>query len=145
MKSSNRAKTILGTICSMIGVIFIIAGVFMTVSVIRFRQSAIETTAEIVEISKTHHTDSEKDTIYSVSVSYKVDDDFYSRSYTTTAMKQNEGDYITIYYDKNDPNKIRRDISIFSGIAMVVGGVLFGMVGFALIIDKLNKESKIEE
>lgn len=142
MNVANRAKILLGTICSMIGVMFIIAGVFMIVSVIRFRQLAIETTAEIIEINRTAHASNDRYSIDSISVAYSIDGEFYNGNYKTTSNTNKEGDYITIYYNSNNPNQIRTDISFISGIMIGMLGIFFGAAGFAEIIDRLNRESK---
>lgn len=127
---------LLATVFALVGVGLIIGGVFSVISSSKFKNTAIETTAEVISVSK--HTDTDGDTSYTVYVSYIVDGTMYNGSYSTSSYVP-EGSNQTIYYDRNNPNKMKFSLSSSGGIIMSVFGIPFCAVGVGLLIIKINK------
>lgn len=127
---------LLATIFALVGAGLIIGGIFSAVSSSKFKDTALETTAQVISVSK--HTDSDGDTSYTVYVSYTVDGTMYNGSYSTSSYVP-EGSKKTIYYDRNNPSKMRSSTSSSSGIIMSVFGIPFCAVGVGLLISKINK------
>ncbi len=70
---------LLAIIFALVGAGLIIWGIFSVVSSSKFKDTALETTAEVISVSK--HTDSDGDTNYTIYVSYTIDGTMYNGSY----------------------------------------------------------------
>lgn len=129
---------LIAIVFSIVGAGIIIGGIFIAISSLKFKETALETTAEVISVSK--HTDSDGDTSYTVYVSYNVGGQMYNNSYSTSSYIS-EGRNIRVYYDKNNPSKMRTTTSSAGGIMMSVFGIPFCAIGLGLLFNKLNKMS----
>lgn len=126
----------LAIIFTLVGAGIIVGGIFSANSSSKFKETAVETTAEVISVNT--YTDSDGDIRYTVYVSYTVDGIKYNGSYSTSSYVP-EGSKKIIYYDRNNPSKMRTSTSSSGGIMMFAFGILFGAVGVGLLISKINK------
>ncbi len=124
---------------SIVGVGLIVVGIYFAISIAKFKDNAIETTARVMSVSR--HTDSDGDTSYTVYVTYNVSGKTYNNSYSTSSYI-NEGDSVKVYYDKNDPRNMRTTTSSIASIIMTVCGIIFGIIGLSMLFYKINKEKR---
>ena len=130
---------ILGIIFLVGGIAVVIGGIFLYNSNTKFKEVAIPTTATVVSVSK--HTDTDDDTTYTIYVKYFINEKEYHGNYSTSSYVF-EGDTVNIYYDKNNPYKIKNSISNVGPIIMTVMGIICGGVGFGIVINKILKITK---
>lgn len=132
------SEWLIGIVFAIFGAGIIIGGIFTTISTAKFKETAVQTTATVVSVSR--HTDSDGDTTYKVYVTYSVDGEMYNGSYSTSSYIT-EGSMKTVYYDKNNPASIKATISSSDGIMTIACGIPFFAIGFGMIFHKLNKAS----
>ena len=100
----KKSKKLLIFLCLISGVIFLLAGFYLTSRTSEFKKNGIETQAEIVLIEKDYDTDGEeKITVY---VKYTVENTTYTRKLDYYSFTLHEGDIITILYLPDTPGKI---------------------------------------
>lgn len=114
--SYGRAKTYMGTIVgSSVLTIFLIIGVFILNSAIKNKANYKSTEAKILNIFPSGK-------YYIANVTYNIS----NKSYQTTvklSYYRSVGSYITIYYDKYNPNKAENSsptYNIFAGTGLIV-------------------------
>lgn len=121
---------------ALVGAGLIIGGIFTIVSTVKFKETAVQTTATVVNVDK--HKDPDGDTSYRVYLTYNANGKTYNGSYSTSYYVT-EGSTETIYYDRNNPDSMKTTISTSAGIIMSVVGMPFGAFGIGMIFYKLNK------
>lgn len=132
------SEWLIGIVFALVGAGVIIGGIFTASSTAKFKETAVQTTATVVSVSK--HTDSDGDTSYRVYLTYNVDGEMYNGSYSTSSYVT-EGSTKTVYYDRNNPASMKTTTSSSGGIIMTVFGIPFCAIGLGMIFHKLNKAS----
>ena len=94
----------------------------------------IETVATVTRVDK--YTDSEENETYTVYVSYVANGTTYNSTYTTKHLTI-EGSTEKIYYDKTNPESIRKSISVASEFVSFIIGAIF--IAMPIIIIVSNK------
>lgn len=136
--SGKTVKKLIGVLFIIVGIIIFIIGNQCRKDDILFRKNAIKTNAVIEKINR--YPTSDDDYRYDVIVSFEVNNKKYSGSLNSWNSSMYEGKEVTIYYDKNDPNKFKSDLSnllLFVAFGM---GIVFFLVGFILLlVEIINK------
>ena len=135
----KRIEWILYVSFIVVGIIAIIIGIIIGMSLSKFKNVAVATTATVYNVDKS--TDSDGETNYTIHVSYLVDGEEYDGKYSSSIFVK-EGSNVTIYYDKNNPGKIRTTKSILPAIFVCAFGSIFSTIGIALIGIKALKKNK---
>jgi len=130
------SEWLIGIVFALVGAGVIIGGIFTVISTVKFKETAVQTTATIVSVSKS--TDSDGDTSYKIYLTYNVDGEMYNGSYSTSSYVA-EGSTKTIYYDGNNPARMKTTTSPIGGTITVVMGIPFCAVGLGMIFHKRNK------
>ncbi|TYQ13262.1 UNVERIFIED_CONTAM: uncharacterized protein DUF3592 [Acetivibrio alkalicellulosi] len=134
----KKTEWSIGIIFSVIGLTFIAAAVAVYISNSNFKKNAQETTATITDI---YVYGSRGDTDHDVFVKYNVGGREYNQllNYYTSSMYV--GQEIKIYYDLNEPSRIR-GASIMVEIILIILGAVFFLIGFFVIVIKIRNISK---
>lgn len=132
----------IGIVFAIVGAGLIIGGRFIIISTAEFKETAEQTTATVVSVSK--DIDSDGDISYRVYLTYNVNGEMYDGSYSTSYYVS-EGSTETIYYDRNNPASMKTTTSSSGGIIMAVSGILFCTFGLGMIFNKLNKIGEKKE
>ena len=133
------SEWLISIVFSIVGVIFIVVGIIALKSTSDFKKTAVETTAEVISVSK--QTDSDGDTSYTVYVTYNVNGQIYDNHYSTSTFIR-EGSTVKVYYDKNNPSKMRSTTSSIFGIVGTVVGTVFAAIGFGILFGKYKSKNK---
>ena len=138
-------QRLIGIIFSVVGAVILMAGIFNLISYQKFKKVAVETTGEIVSVSR--HVDYDDDVSYRVYISYNVNGKKYEGNYSSSSYVE-KGTSLKVYYDKNNPSDVRPTISSGIGVVMCAfGGIIcavgLGMV-FHMINNNRNKKSLLE-
>ena len=109
----------------------------------RFKQTAIETTAEITDIS-THRsgTGKHKKTHRTVKVRYTVDGKEYNTKLGYYTAGMHKGSTVKLYYDPADPSKSMSDPKMVN-IVLTVLAVLFLIISIAIVTTELKQCTNI--
>lgn len=128
---NNLIQFILPTIFIAVGLLIIILGIYLNIENSKFMKTALQTEAEITNI--TTHRDSDGDTTHSVDVVFYVNGKEYEGELGSYSSNMYEGKAITVYYDPQNPNNFRSDNSnIASFILIPIGGIFFIVGSFTL-------------
>lgn len=141
MKKDKTPGFVLG-LFGVIGLVFVIAGIFWIVSVNNFKKIAVETVAEITTIDT--YRDSDGDRHHTVYVDYSYDGTSYDHvSLGFYSSNMYEGKEIELLLDPNNPRKISaKDEGYFGGIIFIIMGTVFGGVGLISLISSIKRNSK---
>ncbi len=132
-------------IFAMVGVIMIIISISVTVSGMKFDETAVEITGTIVDIES--YRDSDGDRHYQVYVDY----DYQGHEFTdvrlgTYSSSMYEGKEITLKVDPENPGRVKTPYSnMIAGIILAVMGVVFALVGIIPIVLGIKKAVKKKE
>lgn len=129
--SPKKAEALFIGVFTGVGIFFVIISIFLTIGNIKFKEVAVETTAEVTNVTK-------YDDKYKVEVSYRVDNEMFDGKYSTSSRVK-EGDRVSIYYDKNNPIIMQTTTSNFLGIIFGAVGVISAFVGLGFLFYKVNK------
>ena len=132
--SENQQKWILAIVFVLVGIGIIVYGVFSANGTSEFKKNAVETTATVTKIRS--EIDAENHVTYQIYVTYSVDGKNYNEYYTSSRKDANEGSQIKVYYDKNNPEKMRVTLSKSSEHFLIVLGFVFGAIGIGLTLRK---------
>lgn len=143
MKNKNNIVNFVFAFFSLIGFIFFSLGIVLFFTLSIDKEDRVYTTAIIERIDQ--YRDSDGDTSYDVFVSYIVDDKKYIEELNSYSSSYREGKEIEVYYDKNNPNKVRTNgfefgFLIFSGL-----GLIFVVIGISGIVKGILKKKKEKE
>jgi len=112
---------------------------YISISTTIFKKSALKTTATVIDVES--YTNSEGDTRYKVYLAYDIGGKKYESTYSTS-FNPTIGSTETIYYDKNNPAKMKTSISISDGIMAALIGIPIFIINLLKIFYKLKKESE---
>ena len=136
------SKRLIWIVFALFGAGSIIGGIFTSISTAKFKESAVQTTATVVSVSKQHINSSRgHSTKYRIYLTYNVDGEMYNGSYLTSYYLT-EGSIKTIYYDRNNPAIMKTTTSSSDGIIMTVSGIPFCVIGLGMIFHKFNKSGR---
>ncbi len=111
------------------GLIFLIVGTFVCLSVFDYSDTA-ETTATITKIEKYRDiTTGKPKTRYRTYITYEVDGQIYNEVMQNYSSSWEEGDEIIIHYNINDPKKIGTKQTDYALIVIPCVGVFFTCFG----------------
>lgn len=150
--SSKTTFKICGALFTFIGAVFLVSGLAILISNIKFKEEADKTHGEIIEIvherseNYNHrHSRRRSHNYYSyIIVGYTVDDEYYESRLNIYSSRMREGQEITLYYDPDEPENVRTDLTSLPIIFIGLGGLFFmiGMTIFVLnILSVRNKKS----
>lgn len=136
------SKCCIEIIFALLGAGVIIGGIFNFISTAKFKETAVQTTATVVSVSKQYvRSSSGNTTKYKIYLTYNVDGEMYKGSYVTSYYLT-EGSTKTIYYDRNNPARMKTTTSYSDSIIMTVSGIPFLAFGLGMIFHKLNKAGR---
>ena len=119
-----------------VGIGLIIFGIFREIDLSKFKKNSENTTATVVDVSVNYN--SEGNDSYKVYVTYDVDGKTYKNSYDSS-HRPTEGSTIKIYYDKDNPEKMRKSIAFSSEFGFFIIGAIFAGIGTFALIKELQK------
>ena len=131
---ANRSENLIWFIFIVIGLVFIGLGIIIGFFVFKYNHK-IETTGIITEI--TPHRSQSGDTIYTVYVSYQVDQKEYESPLNSYSSSFYEGKEITIYYDESNPSKIGvKSLDLLFLLFPGFGLIFFTIGGVGILVKK---------
>lgn len=136
---------ILFGIFGIVGVILIIVSICVTVSGMKFDETAVEITGTITDIES--YRDSDGDRHYQVYVDY----DYQGREFSdvrlgTYTSSMYEGKEITLKVDPENPRRVSTPHSnMIAGIMLAVMGVVFALIGIIPTVLGIKKAAKKKE
>lgn len=141
MKPSTIYK-LFGWIFSVLGIITIAIGIYLFYSENEFRKTNIKKEATITSIRQS--IDSNGDVTYHVYIEFWVDGNYYEGRLNTYSSDMYVGAQQTIYYDPENPNNFRAEISSWIYLLLLFMGVIFFFIGslffFFLLHNKKRKQ-----
>lgn len=140
---SNVAYWLPGIIFTFIGGVFLVVGLIITMYNYQFRSNGVEDTAVITKIESFEGRENKRD--YRVYIKYIVDGKEYNQYLGFYNINMYEGKEIQIYYDPEDPRRVKAKDEIFVWFIFPSIGFLFFVIGLIMIINRvrrvrLNKE-----
>lgn len=144
-KSGNFVEKICGGVFVFVGIIMLIVGVVLFNSNKNFKESAMEVTGVITDI--TNYYDSDGDEHHNVWVEYSVGGSYYNEKIGFYSSSMYEGKEIDLLVDPQYPTRVHSAsgdvfmVCIFAGM-----GLLFSCIGgsvFVIGIRKGNKRNKL--
>lgn len=132
-------------IFGVVGVILIIASICVTVSGMKFNETAVEITGTIANIES--YRDPDGDRHYQVYVDY----DYQGQEFTdvplhTYSSNMYEGKEIALKVDPENPGKVKTlHSNMIIGIILVGMGAIFALVGIIPIVIGIRKAAKKKE
>lgn len=134
----NSTERIVWLGFSIIGLIFLIVGIFISFNTFNY-SNKVDISGVISRIET--RRDSDGDTDHDVYVSYRINGTSYESRLNGYSSSYYEGKTIEIYYDKDDPNKIGNKsldlvFLVFPGI-----GLLFFLIGGTGLLVKAKRGS----
>lgn len=136
---NNLVQFILPTIFITVGLLIIILGIYLNIENSKFMKTAIQTEAEITNI--TTHRDSDGDTTHSVDVVFYVNGKEYEGELGSYSSNMYKGKSITVYYDPQNPNNFRSDNSNIANFILIPIGGIFFIVGCFILYRGIKSTS----
>lgn len=130
------------------GIGMLIGGIFLLMSTLRFKETAVEIPGEITRIDGAY--DNDGDEHYSVFVSYEYNGERYENvrlnSYSSSMY---EGKKISLYCDPESPRHIQAGSMLyFAPVFLLAMGTVFALVGGGILIPTIitvSNRKKIRE
>ncbi len=144
-KNANSVLMLIGIIFSVIGTVFLVAGIAVLISYNTFIDNAVQTEAEITRIeSDSYKRNGKTHNDYDVWVEYEADGEIYEEELNYYSSGMYEGKKINIYYEPDNPSEIITSQKLFEAIFMMIGGI-FAILGiiFIIINIKASRRRKI--
>ncbi len=134
-KISKTFGNIKKAITTVIGILVLIFGVLGAIAYNKFDNNAVQTTGTIYKIDKNESRDAYNKRIIlsDVYIKYKVNGKEFDEVLERLDTNINVGDSITIYYDPDSPNIIKKskdNVNLWYGVILV--GFLFACAGIFL-------------
>lgn len=147
-KLSQKILILVPGVFLIAGVGMLIGGIFLLMSTLRFKETAIEISGEITRIDSTY--DNDGDEHCSVFVSYEYSGERYENvrlnSYSSSMY---EGKKISLYCDPENPRHIQAGSMLyFAPIFLLAMGTVFALVGGGILIPTItaiSNRKKIRE
>ena len=131
---------LLGIIFSVVGIVIICAGLFFRSLTNEFEENSEATTATIIRIDEDYHGDSKDHKVY---VEFEVDGIRYSGKLDLYHSGMKEGDDVTVYYNKSDPNDFRSNFATGPiTIGLIAFGGVFAIIGITYIAIEIKKNKE---
>ena len=142
MKKGTKLIALCLLICTVFGIVLMIAGVYSIIDNENFKKYAIETEAIVTKIDE--GTDATDHTYRYVYVKFFVNGTEYSGKLNFLPSGMKKGDAVKIRYDPDNPQKFRYSGISYAGLLMVPCGVIFFIVGmfFFKKYELLYKQNK---
>lgn len=128
-------------IFALVGTAIFIANVVMLIMPYTIKNK-VETTGVISSIK--HDQAAHSDDMPIVTVTYTVDGEEKETILSYYSSKFYEGKQLTIYYDKNNPNKIHAKVESTLAYGFLGFGVLSSVVGYSQLVRKARKKRLAE-
>lgn len=142
----DRFLTIFFTIFAVIGIGLLISAVLVFANGMRFRQSAVKVTGEIVDIMIGYngYSGRHRDIEHEVFVTYTFEGETYER---VLLQEYNSNMYvgksITLFCDPKNPRKIRTETGFYLAVILLGGmGLTFSSVGIIPMLFTAKKKQK---
>lgn len=126
-KKNEDSGLFLFVISAIVGLGFIIAGIIALVDNWDFRRTFVEKAAVITEIK--YSTLNDRRTVY---VAFSVDGKDYEGPISHWSAGMQRGQYVTIYYDLNDPQYFQ-SLGLLENFLPIIGGMVFFLPGIIAI------------
>lgn len=123
------------------GALIAIFGVYNVNSYLKFKETAVQTTATIsnIEVREEYDRSDGETTVYhDVYVEFDVDGEKYEGELNTYHIGMKKGKTVTIYYEKDNPNNFISSNNMFGYVLLIVGGILI-IIGIKGLLPS-NKE-----
>lgn len=122
-----------------IGLLIIALAIFLNIQNSKFMENAIETTAEITQITTSR--DSDGDTTHSVQVIFYIDGKEYEGNLGYYSSDMYKGKTVNIYYDPQNPNNFKSASSNIASFIMIPFGGIFFAVGCFILYRGIKSSS----
>lgn len=138
----NYFTYILFGIFAVVGIVLFISGFAWFSSGLKFKENAVEVSAEIVDILPYRDSDGERQ--YRPYITYSFNGTTYSgRPLNSYSSDMYIGQEITILCNPDNPERVMTNLSIYLGGGIFIGmGVIFSLVGIVPIITSVVKSSR---
>lgn len=135
----NFKEKLVFLIFALVGAGLIVGGAFFISSNNKFKETAVQTQAEIIDIDR--HYDSDGETSYTVYVEFEVDGKKYEGPLGYYSSGMYVGDKTDIYYNPLNPNDFRSTTTGVAGILLIGMGIVFFFIGGGNIISSISKSN----
>lgn len=145
IRKAPSVSFLMGIIYAIVGTIFLIVGITISVHNNNFLNNAQQTNAVISRVEKEYYYDSdgERKAKHSVWVKYEIDDRQYEELLDYYSSDMRKGDTIIINYSPDDPSKIITKIgSNIIGFVIIPLGGIFALLGLVFILKKVLSDKK---
>lgn len=132
-KSKISAVSICGIVFLLIGIVFLSISLFSTISYNKFKESAGTCNAVITTI-ESHYDSNSESTNHDVYVRYEVNGVIYDNELNYYESSMDEGDIVTLYYNKDNPNDIMIDGQTFFFLIFAIMGAIMTIVGTICLV-----------
>ena len=145
-KGKDNFVLVLFAIFAVIGIILLAGAAFMTVSSVKFGQTAEHVTGVITDIDT--YRDSDNDVKHSVLVSYTVrGKEYRDVRLSEYSSSMYEGAEIELLYDPDEPGRVRTSSMVyFPSIILGILGAVFSLIGIipcAVMISRRKQNQKL--
>lgn len=142
-KKAINATKIIGIVFAAFGLLFAVIGIIVSIEFSNFAANAEQTTAVItnIEAYRTKTTKGRYKTRHDVYIKYSVDGATYKSELGYYNSGMSIGDEIEVYYDPENPNKVRGKDSPLGFIFAGIGGV-FAVMGICIGVIPAVKHGK---
>lgn len=140
-KKSNDGLTI-SIFFMLVGIGLIVGGIFLGIKNTKFKNNSDKIRGRVASVETYRDSDDEKHT--KVYVNYKYKGNNYEYVELSGDTKKDEGEFITLYVNKDNPSDVRSSVDYIATIALVLMGLIplfIGGVGIKLEVSK-KKEIK---
>lgn len=137
----EKTENMAWIIFALVGTAFFIASIIMLIMPYTIKNK-VETTGVISNIRRNQSAHSDDMPI--VTVTYTVDGEEKETILNYYSTRFYEGKQLTIYYDKNNPNKIHAKESSILAYGFLGFGVLLSVIGYSQLIRKARKKRLVE-
>lgn len=133
-------ENLVGIIFTVIGGLFTVVGLCITMQVFNPNDVKIDTKGVIKEIVTRRNSEGER--VYDVIVEYDVDVSIYESELGSYNSTYDEGDVIDIYYYKDNPSKIGTRFNDKMMLMFPLMGCVFFILGIGIIITTTTKKKR---
>lgn len=119
------------------GILFIIIAIFNFIYLSNFEKNAQEIEAKVSKVVvREPKRDGAKN--YNIYITYTVDRQIYYNHYSSK-LNVDIGSKVKIYYNKNNPNNIEKEIDFKSCIFLFAFGIIYLGIDIIIYFNRLNK------
>ena len=137
---NKMGKTILSILLTILGLFLITYGCIRYDRDFVNYEDRVYTTAEVLEVKgflsnfdSTHRV---------AAIEYNVAGEDMSSEINYHSVMFRRGDTITIYYDKNSPERVSSDTADYIMFLIIIGGIISTIIGIVLMLKKKRKKKR---